>query len=64
MYCTVYCSCVLMFYSACLHHRRRGTMNIGALTDGAMENSCFRGQKFRDKRDHSGDYQHVRNADA
>lgn len=29
-----------------------------------MENSCHRGQKFRDKRDHSGDYQHVRNTDA
>lgn len=28
------------------------------------KNSCFRGQKFTDKMDHSGDYSHVRNADA
>lgn len=25
---------------------------------------CFRGQKFRDKWDHSGDYSNVRNTDA
>lgn len=41
-----------------------GTVNAGLPAGAVMETSCLWGQKFRDKRDHSGDYQHVRNTDA
>ncbi|XP_074502275.1 THAP domain-containing protein 6-like isoform X2 [Sebastes fasciatus] len=39
--------------------RRGGIIYPGSLADTAVKDSCFRGKKFRDKRDHSGDYSHI-----
>lgn len=58
------CSCLSMFYCVCIHREQRGIIYLGSLADTAVENSCFRGQKFMDKRDRSGDYHHVRNTGA
>lgn len=57
-------TCLSMFYFVCLHHKQRGIIYVGFLADTAVKNSCFRGQKFTDKRDRSRDYPHVRNTDA